>query len=36
MDNGHPAFNLAKTVDNKISLNNNFDSFVNAIKEVSN
>jgi len=36
MDNGHPAFNLAKTVDNKISLNNNFDSFVKAIKEVSN
>ena len=36
MDNGHPAFNLAKTVDGKISLNTNFDSFVKAIKEVSN
>ena len=35
-DNGHPAFNLAKTVDDKISLNNNFDSFVKAIKEASN
>lgn len=33
-DSGHPAFNLAKTVDGKISLNTNFDSFVKAIKEV--
>jgi hypothetical protein len=36
MDSAHPAFNLAKTVDDKISLNNNFDIFVKAIKEVSN
>ena len=36
MDNGHPAFNLAKTVDDKILLDNNFDIFVKAIKEVSN
>ncbi|WP_458744612.1 cellulase family glycosylhydrolase [Candidatus Nitrosocosmicus sp. T] len=35
-DSGHPAFNLARIINGKISLNTNFDSFVNALKDVSN
>ena len=30
MDRGHPAFNLAKTVDGKIAPNDNFDNFIKA------
>ncbi|HEX5904590.1 MAG TPA: cellulase family glycosylhydrolase [Candidatus Nitrosocosmicus sp.] len=36
IDSGHSAFNLARIVDGKISLNANFDSFVKAIKDVLN
>jgi hypothetical protein len=31
-DNDHPAFNLAKNVDGVIAPNDNFESFVKAIK----
>jgi hypothetical protein len=32
-DNDHPAFNLAETIEGKISSNSNFDNLVQAIKE---
>ena len=34
-DNVHPAFNLAKIVDGKIALNDNFDNFIKA-KSIEN
>jgi hypothetical protein len=32
-DAGHPAFNLAKIVDERIHPNENFDNYINAVKE---
>jgi hypothetical protein len=32
-DAGHPAFNLAKIVDERIHPNENFENYINAIKE---